>query len=309
MHVLRCRFLFSVRVKAHPYLLLTLTSLFWAGNFVLGRAVKSSIPPISLGFWRWTVAFLILLPFGIPHVRAQWPILRRNFPLLMIYGILGVLCFNTCVYIGLRSTTATNALLINSVIPVLIVLLSRFFAATVISPRQAAGIGISLFGVVTIICRANPAVLLSLKINSGDAWILLAVASWALYTFLLRRRPDNLHPLAFLTSIIAIGLLPLSLLYVGEFSRVGGFSLNAANLASVLYTALFPSVLAFIFWNQAVREVGPSRAGLFLYLMPVFGAILSTVFLGEPFQLFHLVGMVLIFGGIQLTAATENKGG
>jgi drug/metabolite transporter (DMT)-like permease len=298
-----------MRVKAHPFLLLTLTTLFWSGNFVMGRALKSSIPPISLGFWRWFVAFLIILPFGIPHVRAQWPLIKQNWQMLTVYGLLGVLCFNTCIYIGLHSTTATNALLLNSVIPILIVLLSYLLGGTPVSTRQAFGIAISLTGVLTIICRANPAILLTLQINRGDLWILTAVVSWALYTFLLRQRHPDLHPLSFLTSIITIGLVPLSLLYAGEFSHEGGFALNPANCISILYMALFPSVLAFIFWNQAVREVGPNKAGLFLYLMPVFGAVLSAVFLGESIQTFHLIGMALIFSGIHLTtrAADADK--
>lgn len=132
-----------MRIKTHPFLLLTLTSLFWAGNFVMGRAVKSSIPPISLAFWRWTLALVILVPFSLPHLRAQLPLLRQNWRLLAVYGVLGVTCFNTFVYIGLHSTTATNALLLNSVIPILIVLLSHLLADTPVSARQALGVVIS----------------------------------------------------------------------------------------------------------------------------------------------------------------------
>ncbi len=294
-----------MRINAHPFLLLTLTALFWAGNFVIGRAMKSSIPPISLAFWRWTLALAILIPFSFPHLRAEWPVLRQNWRWLTVLGVLGISCFNTFVYIGLHSTTATNALIINSVIPILIVLLSRLLAATPVSRRQALGITISLSGVLTIICRANLDVILTLKINSGDAWILLAVLSWAFYTFLLRHRPAHLHPLSFLSAIVAIGLIPLSLLYAWELGQGERIELNPANITSILYVALFPSVLAFIFWNQSVREVGPNKAGLFLYLMPVFGTILSIFFLGETFYLFQLAGIGLIFSGIWLTTATS----
>lgn len=290
-----------MRIKTHPFLLLTLTALFWAGNFVIGRAMKNTIPPISLAFWRWALALVILIPFSLSHIRAELPLLKKNWRLLAVYGVLGVSCFNTFVYIGLHSTTATNALLINSVIPILIVLLSRLIAGTPVSSRQALGIAVSLAGVLTIICRGNPDIILSLHINKGDAWILLAVVSWAFYTFLLRQRPAELHPLSFLASIVAIGLIPLLALYVVECYQGNRFVLNTANISSLLYVALFPSVLAFIFWNQAVREVGPNKAGLFLYLMPVFGAILSAVFLGESIRSFHLIGMALIFTGIHLT--------
>ncbi len=296
-----------MQIKAHPYLLLTLTALFWAGNFVIGRAMKSSIPPISLAFWRWTLALGILLPFAIPHLRADWPVLKQNWRWLTIFGVLGISCFNTFVYIGLHSTTATNALIINSVIPILIVLLSRLLAATPVSARQVLGIALSLSGVLTIICRANLDVILTLKINSGDAWILLAVLSWAFYTFFLRHRPAELHPLSFLASIVFIGLIPLTILYVWELGQGERFAPNPANITSILYVALFPSVLAFIFWNQSVRNVGANRAGLFLYLMPVFGTILSIIFLDETFHLFQLAGIGLIFFGIWLTTAASAR--
>ncbi len=293
-----------MRIKAHPYLLLTLTALFWAGNFVIGRAIKSAIPPISLAFWRWTLALVILVPFSIPHIRTELPLLRKHWRILTVYGVLGVSCFNTFVYIGLHSTTATNALLLNSVIPILIVLFSRLLAATPVTSRQTFGIAVSLTGVLTIICRANLDVILTLQINRGDIWILMAVICWAFYTFLLRHRPSGINPLSFLTSIVVIGLMPLSILYAWEYYQGGRIILDSANIGSILYVALFPSVLAFIFWNQSVTEIGPNRAGLFLYLMPVFGAILSAVFLGESIQAFHLVGMALIFSGIHVTTRT-----
>ena len=297
-----------MRIKASPYLLLVLSTLFWAGNFVLGRAVKASIPPVGLAFWRWTIALAVLLPFSLPHLRSQWPLLRDNWKPLAVYGILGVACFNTFVYIGLHSTTAINALLVNSIIPVLIVVLSRVLACTPVTRQQAAGVLLSLGGVIVIICRADAGLLLSLQINRGDLWILMAVVSWAFYTFLLRRRPAGLHPLSFLAAIIIIGLIVLVPFYVGEICRGATIGTDLATCGSILYVALFPSVLAFSFWNQAVGEVGPATAGLFLHLMPVFGALLSSVFLGESLHLFHLAGMGLIFSGIYLVSVTGTAG-
>jgi drug/metabolite transporter (DMT)-like permease len=292
-----------MRIKASPYLLLVFSSLFWSGNFVLGRVVKSSIPPVGLAFWRWTIALAILLPFSLPHLRSQWRLVRVNWRKLAIYGILGVTCFNTFIYLGLHTTSAINALLVNSVIPVLIVVLSRVLACTPVTRPQAAGVVISLEGVVTIICRADLRLLLSLQINRGDLWVLLAVVCWAFYTFLLRKRPAGLHPLSFLGAIIIIGLALLAPFYGWEISRGARVGTDTATCVSILYMALFPSVLAFIFWNQAVGEVGPNKAGLFLHLMPVFGALLSSVFLGETLHLYHLAGMGLIFSGIYLVSA------
>ncbi len=289
--------------KVSPYILLILTTLFWAGNFVLGRAVNAVIPPITLSFWRWALALLILMPFSIRHLISQRSLIMRNWKNLVVFGILGISCFNTFVYIGLHSTTATNALLLNSIIPVLIVIISRIFAATPVSRTQATGILMSLVGVVTIICRADVDRLLTMRLNGGDLWVFLAVICWAIHSFRLRLRPAELHPLSFLSAIIAIGLVFIFPFYLWEISREGGITLNLVSCASMLYVGVFPSVLAYLFWNQAVVELGPNKAGLFIHLMPVFGTILSIVFLGESLQLFHVVGICLISLGIYMTTA------
>lgn len=289
--------------SASPYLLLVLTTLFWAGNFVVGRALHNSIPPIALAFWRWAGALLIVLPFAYPHLRSQWPLVRGSWKKLALYGLLGVGCFNTFIYIALQSTTATNALLINSTIPVLIIALSWIFGGTLLTRRQALGVLVSLGGVVTIICRADLQLLLGLRVNSGDLWVLLAVVCWAAYTCLLRRRPAGLHPLSFLCSIILFGLISLAPFYAWELSRGLRMTLTPLTLAGLCYVALFASVLAFIMWNHSVAQIGANRAGLFLHLMPVFGTILSIVFLGEAFHLFQAAGIGLIFSGIYLTTA------
>ncbi len=292
-----------MQIPGSPYLLLICTTLFWSINFVVGRAVHGSIPPISLAFWRWFGALLILLPFSYPYLRLQWPILKRHWKLMAVYGLLGVACFNTFIYIALQTTTATNALLINSNIPVLIVAFSWLLGGTTLSRRQTLGVLISLAGVITIICRADLQLLTSLTVNRGDLWVLLAAVCWSFYTYLLRKRPAELNPLCFLTVIIIFGLAVLTPFYVWELWQ--GLHMNSSLLtyASILYVALFASVLAFILWNQAVGQIGANKAGLFLHLMPVFGTLLSIFFLGESFQLFHLSGIALIFSGIYLTTA------
>jgi len=287
--------------SASPYLLLVLTTLFWAGNFVVGRALHGSIPPIALAFWRWAGALLIVLPFAFPHLRPQWPLVRSAWKKLTLYGLLGVGCFNTFIYIALQSTTATNALLINSTIPILIIVLSWLFSGTLLPRRQALGVLISFAGVITIICRADLQLLLTLRVNSGDLWVLLAVVCWASYTCLLRQRPAGLHPLTFLCCIILIGLMSLAPFYAWELSQGAYMTLTPQTVAGICYVALFASVLAFIMWNHSVSHIGANRAGLFLHLMPVFGTILSIIFLGEAFHLFQAAGIGLIFSGIYLT--------
>ncbi len=290
-----------MKIPGSPYLLLVLTTLFWSGNFVVGRAVHGSIPPVTFAFWRWVVALLILLPFARRHLVIQWPMLRTNWKKLLVCGVLGVGCFNTFIYIALQTTTATNALLINSTIPVMIVALSWTFGGTPLTGRQAIGVLTSLAGVITIICKGDLRMLLSLHVNSGDLWVLVAVCCWSVYTFLLRKKPAGIHPFCFLTAIMVFGIAMLTPFYIYEFYSGQQMLCSLTNMASVLYVGVFASLLAFILWSQSVDQIGANKAGLFLHLMPVFGTVLSIIFLNESFYLFHLTGIAMIFIGIYLT--------
>jgi drug/metabolite transporter (DMT)-like permease len=283
-----------------PYLPAALAPLFWSGNFILGRALHQTIPPIALSFWRWALALLIVLPFALPRLGGQWAVVRRHWAALSLLAVLGVTNFNTFVYLGLRTTTATNAVLLVSTTPVLIVLLSFLLLRQRISPRQAAGFLLSLAGVAVIVARGDLQILTALRLNRGDLWVLGAVASWALYSVSLRWRPTALDPLAFLTVTIVIGLIPLLPLYWWELGRGRGFEVDAITLGAIGYVALFPSVLAYILWTRAVTELGANRTGQLLHLMPVFGAVLAMPLLGERIHGFHLAGIGLIAGGIAL---------
>jgi drug/metabolite transporter (DMT)-like permease len=285
---------------ATAYLLVTFAPLFWAGNFVLGRALHQTIPPFALSFWRWAVALLILLPFAWPRLRAQRHLLRGHWPVLALLGVLGVTNFNTFVYLGLHTTTATNAVLLQSTTPVLIVGLSFLLMGQRAGPRQISGVALSLAGVVVIVTAGDPAALATLRLNQGDLWVLAAVVSWALYSVCLRWRPAGLDPLAFLLATVAAGLLPLAPLYAWELARGEGFVVDAVSLGAIGYVAVFPSILAYVFWNRAVAEVGANRTGQFIHLMPAFGILLAAALLGERLVGFHLAGIALIGGGIAL---------
>ena len=291
-----------------PYLLLTLTALFWAGNFVLGRGVRSLIPPVSLNFWRWFGAFLILLPFGLPRIRRQRELLGRHWKLLLFMSIPSVACFNAFIYTALQSATAMNTVLVNAMTPAFIALLAWIALGEPMTPRQLVGVLVSFTGLVFIITRGVPSVLLALRFSRGDLWTLGAALAWAVYSEALRKRPEGLDPIAFLTVIVGCGLAVLLPFYLLEWYREGGFELAPASFGSILYVALFPSVLAYIFWNQGVQAVGPNRAGIFIHLMPVFSIVLAFLFLGERLYTFHWIGMALIFSGIGLTTIPARAG-
>jgi drug/metabolite transporter (DMT)-like permease len=292
----------STGFQPSPYLLLTLCALFWAGNSVVGRALHDSIPPVTLAFWRWCIALMLLLPWVAGPLRRQWRAIVSNWKVMLLLSLLGVATYNTLNYTALQTTTATNSALINSVCVVLIIVVNFVLFRVHASAWQWAGVALSLAGTLVIVSRGDPAVLTGLEFVRGDVLLMVLALFWALYTACLRWRPRELDPLGFLGGTIVIGLLVLAPLYVWEALSSVPVAFSPGVVAGIAYTGIFPSVLAYLFWNRGVAEVGANRAGQFLHLIPVFGTALAVVFLGETLKLFHLAGAVLIFGGIYLAA-------
>ena len=289
------------RLFANPYLLLSLTALFWAGNMVFGRGIRGDVPPIALAFWRWTIAFALVLPFALPHLREQWPKLRAAWRPLLVLGVLGVGCYNTFAYLALQHTTATNATLLNSFIPIATIALAFVLFGKRLSRLEAIGVLVSLLGVVIIVSRGEFSTLLNLSLNRGDMWMLAAVVTWGLYTVGLQWRPQGVHPMLMLGALTAIGLTVLSPIYAWELASGRHIEASATAITGILYTGVFPGFLGYIFYNAGVAAVGPSRASLFIHLMPVFGIILAAIFLGERPYSYHFMGIALVFSGIVLT--------
>jgi drug/metabolite transporter (DMT)-like permease len=281
--------------------LLTLASLFWAANWVVGRAMRNDIPPIAMGFWRWAIALLILLPFVAQELRRNWHVVRANWLTLTLLGLLGAVVFNTLIYVGLQYTATTNGVLFNSISPILIILLSWAVGRERISRLQTCGVLLSLAGVVTLVARGDFVTLAAFQFNRGDMWLITAMFLWAIYTIVLRRRPPELSAMGFLTAMLLLSLPFLLPFYLWEIGERGGFTLNPATVAALAYYGTIPSIVAYLFWNRGVAQVGPNKAGLFVHLMPLFGALLSVVFLGERLYAYHYAGAMLIFSGIYLT--------
>ncbi|MGW8192712.1 MAG: DMT family transporter [Desulforhopalus sp.] len=284
-----------------PYVLLIITTLSWSGNFVISRGMHAEIPPLSLSFWRWAVALLILVTFGLRHLLAQRQLVFVHKKFIIIQGILGVAGFNSLVYLALQTTTAINAVLVNSCIPVIIVLISWLMYNDRLSLRQCLGVCISLSGVLVIISHGKPASLLELQFNRGDILMFIAAIFWAFYSANLKRYPRGLHPFAYQTGIVIVGLAVLLPCYLLEVAAGRTMAISAATIVTIVYVAVFASVLAFIFWNRAVTTLGANIAGPFIHLMPVFSTILAVLFLGESFTANHARAIILIFSGIFLT--------
>lgn len=291
-----------------PYLLLILTTLFWSGNFVLSRGMHADIPPFALSFWRWTVALLILCFFGLKHLYQQRELILQHKRFLVIQGILGVAGFNSLIYMAVQTTTAINAALVNSCIPILIVLISRIFYNDRLSLRQTAGVFLSLSGVLLIISQGRIANLFELQFNRGDILVFIAALFWAFYSVNLKKYPKDLNPLGYLSGIVIVGLIVLLPFYFTELLAGSSMALSKASVVTILYIALFASVLAFIFWNKAVTILGANIAGPFIHLMPVFSTILAVLFLDESLTAHHLQAILLIFGGILMTSYKRSSG-
>ena len=257
-----------------------------------------------MAFWRWVLALLLLFPFVLRPMYEQRALLRANWGRLALLGVLGVGCYNTFLYAAMQTTTATNGVLINSMTPLLIVLIGRLLFGVRMTGRQQAGILLSLAGVVGIVSRGDVAVLMRLDFDQGDLLLVGGSLTWAMYTVLLRWRPAGIDTLAFLGATVVGGIVLLMLpLYLVELASARVAVWNAASGAGMVYFAVFPSILSYLFWNRGVQRIGANRAGLFLYLVPVFGVVLAVTFLGEQLHFFHLAGAALIFIGIALSTA------
>jgi drug/metabolite transporter (DMT)-like permease len=287
------------RLWNSPWTLLILGNLFWAGNIVLGRGVVGVVPPIALAYWRWTGAFLIALGFAWPHLRRDLPTLLRHWKLMLLLSATGIASYNTMSYIGLTSTTALNVLLLQSAMPLVIVVWALALFGDRPTLRQCAGVAVSLAGVVTIAARGSLTVLMQLRLNRGDLWILLAMAIYGIYAVALRRRP-TVHPLSFLVAAMGIGSCMMLPFYVWETMQGAVIRGGMEAFLAMAYTAVFPSFIAYLFFNRGVELIGAGPAGQSMHLMPLFGSVLAVLFLGEQFRAYHAIGISLIGAGILL---------
>lgn len=297
----------STRLYDRPYLLLTLTSLFWAGNAVVGRATVNIIPPVALAAIRWSLAFLILLPFVWSTIRAEMPVVRRHLRMLFVLSLTSVGAFNTLLYWSLLHTTAINATLMQSAGPLLIGLWSFVFFSEPLTRRQFGGILVSLVGIITIVSGGEASRLASLSLNIGDIAVLIAISIYAVYSALLRKRPP-MTASSFAAVIFGMGALMLMPVAVAEYltgARIAPLGLGA--IGALGYVTIFPSILAVLCYNRGVELIGANRSGPFLHLVPLFGAILAVIFLDERPGWHHAIGAVLVVGGVFIAGTSQSR--
>lgn len=290
------------------YIFLVLAVLFWSGNFIFGRLISSSVEPLQLSFFRWFFVFILLLPYMLIHKQRLINSLKKDFRILFLFGALGVAGFNTLLYYGLQTTTATNALLINSSTPIFIIVLSAIILKVKITKIQSLGVLLSSIGVLYLILKGSLVTLLTLEFTQGDLWIILACLDWALYCILLKFKPKDLNAFDFLSITTFIGIVILYILFTLQgFSFEFSFVSSDEVLYSLIYMVIFPSLLSFYFWNESTVAIGANKAGQFTHLMPIFGAILAFLLLGERLEFYHFIGITFIAIGIYISMFYKRK--
>jgi drug/metabolite transporter (DMT)-like permease len=288
----------SILDRYHPATLLSLTSLFWAGNMVIGRAVADAMSPIGLSYWRWVIVIAVLAPFCWREVLAKRTQLFRSWRIVLLLSVMSTGLYNALTYWSLHYTTATNTTLLNSTIPIWVMVASWILLRHLPPTRALLGFLTSLLGVLFIVAHGHPGALFTLAPNVGDLIMLIALFIWGFYAVLLRFRPADLSPLGYVFVTGVIGTLIATPFFLIDRAVSATPDLSWQALAAIGYFALFSSLAATLCYNNAIDRVGPVHASLFIHLVPLFGSLLAIAFLGERPGWQHLIGMALILSGI-----------
>jgi drug/metabolite transporter (DMT)-like permease len=280
-----------------PYLLLCITALCWAGNAIVGRLAAGHIPPVTLSFLRWSLAFLIILPFAWNHLVRDWGNIRARLGTMIFLSVIGIGAFNTLQYWSLEYTTALNTLLLQSAGPLFVAVWSLILLGIRLTPAQAVGVALSMIGVLVILLHGDVMALSHIEFNKGDVIFTVAIAIFGLYSVLTLKRP-KIHGLSFAAFTFGCGAVCLTPLLIWELLSRPVMALNTANLLTLFYVAVFPSTLAYVCFNRGVQLIGANRAAPFFHLVPLFGSVMAMVFLGERPQIFHVIGFALVLTGV-----------
>lgn len=290
-------------MKFPPQLLLVLATLLWGGNFVIGRAVAGDIPPITLAFLRWCVAFIIFLPIAYSRLTREWQMIKANWPAVIVMAITGVACFNTLVYIGVYYTTSINASLMNSSTPIIIYILSFIFLKERLSKFQLIGTALSLAGVAFILSKGSLETLLSFSFNKGDLIVLIAVFCWGVYSLLVKQYAGRLPGYSTFLVTIALGVIMLLPLTIYELMTTSVEIIwSPSTIGAILYVGIVASIIAFLSWNNGVVALGANKASIYLNFIPLFAAIFAVLFLGEDLLLTQVIGGLAVICGVLLAS-------
>jgi len=284
------------------YIFLFLATLFWSGNFLVGKfASQYQIPPFSLNFYRWLFAWLILAPFTIQEILKKRNYMLKNYKYYTLLGMTSVTIFNSIVYYSLNFTQVISGVLMISTIPVMIIFISSILKIEKTNTFQILGVLCSFIGVVLIITKAKLGILINLDFNKGDITMVFGMLSWATYSSLLKKKKHELSQLTLLEVVISFGFIFLIPIYFIEYQMGYRIILDKNFFMILFYIVLFPGLASFIFWIKGVSLIGANRAGVFLHLMPILSAIMAIIIFNEKFMFYHMLGAMFILTGILLS--------
>ena len=284
------------------YFILILTTIFWSGNFIVGKAASMfQIPPFSLNFYRWFFAGLILLPFTYKEIINNKKYILNNLGFFIILGITSITIFNSIVYYSLYYTQVISGILMISTIPVWIIFISSLLNIEKTNIFQILGVVLSLTGVIFIITKADLNLIKNLDFNKGDLSMVVAMFSWAIYSALLKSKKYEISQVSLLEVVIICGLTFLIPIYFIEMSMGNQIILGKSFYLILGYVVIFPGLAAFFFWIKGISIIGANRAGIFLHLMPIFGAIMAMLIFDEKFMFYHILGAIFIIAGITIS--------
>ena len=284
------------------YGLLVLTTIFWSGNFIVGKAASFyQIPPFSLNFYRWFFAGLIILPFTYKEIISKKKYVMENFGLFIILGITSITIFNSIVYYSLYYSQVITGVLMISTIPVWIILISFFLKIEKTNSYQIIGVALSLLGVISIITKIDLELIKNLNFNKGDISMVIAMLAWAIFSSLLKKKKYEISQISLLQVVIIFGLMFLLPIYLIELYLGNTIKLNKPFYLTLTYVVFFPGILSFLFWIKGISIIGANRSGIFLHLMPIIGTILAMIIFKEQFMYYHLIGAIFIIAGISLS--------
>jgi drug/metabolite transporter (DMT)-like permease len=290
-----------------PYLLLCITALCWAGNAIVGRLAAGHIPPVTLSFLRWSFAFLLILPFAWKHLMRDWDVIRGRLGIMIVLSITGIAALNTLQYWALEYTQALNTLLLQSASPLVVAVWSLILLGVRLTPTQALGVLLSLAGVLVILLHGDLTTLSNIGFNKGDLIFTVALVIFAFYSVLSLKRPD-IHGLSFVAFTFGCGAACLIPLFIWELFTRPLMQIDINNLLTLFYVAVFPSTLAYLCFNRGVQLIGANRAAPFFHVVPMFGTVMSIVFLGEHPQAFHFIGFALVLTGVFVASRKPQTG-
>ena len=282
-------------------ILAVLATLIWSGNFIVARGVYKEIPPISLAFYRWVIASLIIFPFAYKQFKTEKKNVLQNGKYFFWAALTGVTLFNTFVYIGAHYTTAINLALIGTTAsPIIAIILARIFLKEKLSVLKITGMLFCISGIIFLLCRGNFANLLSFRFSTGDGWVLLAAFSFAVYNTLAKKKPVAVSPINFLFVVFTLGTILLLPFYIWEIANSQSVNWNTNLMLIILYLGLGTSVIAFLCWNSAIQKLGAGRTAMFGNLIPIFSSLEAVLLLNEQFTVIHVISMIVVITGLVL---------